>query len=256
MLPFQIAGDVAVVQCFDVEALGVAGPIAQLVGLEYALSRQRRLSHGAVAEPDERMGHRKIGIDRDRTLEERQGLCRSPLHDHFPSGAVGLQRFKRRRRRFLERRRVFLDGGERFANSRSETRRNLTECAQDIFFPCRLRLLVGEDVAGRAVLRAQAEDVLTAERSRSILRARRRWPSGRTRPAQCRESIAHPPAGSSAAAFFRMRSSEIRLRNGDCWSCTASPCRSVSSNTGSPVVLVNSASTIVSLSVSGAGRRL
>ena len=80
------------------------------------------------------------------------------------SGAVGLQRFERRRRRFRERRRVFLDGGERFSNSRSKTRRNLTECAQDLFFPCRLRLLVGEDVAGRAVLRAQAEDVLTAER--------------------------------------------------------------------------------------------
>ena len=59
---------------------------------------------------------------------------------------------------------MLLDGGERFAHSRSETGRNLAECAQDLFFPRRLRLLVGEDVAGRAVLRAQAEDVLTAER--------------------------------------------------------------------------------------------
>ena len=59
---------------------------------------------------------------------------------------------------------MLLDGGERFAHSRSETRRHLTECAQDIFFPRRLRLLVGEDVARRAVLRAQAKDVLTAER--------------------------------------------------------------------------------------------
>ena len=64
---------------------------------------------------------------------------------------------------------MFLDGGERFSDSRSETDRNLTERAQDIFFPCRLRLLVGEDVAGRAVLRAQAKDVLTSEhRDRSF----------------------------------------------------------------------------------------
>src|SRR5688500_1466226 len=42
--------------------------------------------------------------------------------------------------------------------------RNLTERAQDIFLtPC-LRLLVGEDVAGRATRRAQAKDVLPAER--------------------------------------------------------------------------------------------
>ena len=59
---------------------------------------------------------------------------------------------------------MLLDGGERFANSRSKTRRHLTECAQDLLFACRLRLLVGEDVASGAVLRAQAEDVLTAER--------------------------------------------------------------------------------------------
>ena len=58
---------------------------------------------------------------------------------------------------------MFLDGGERFSHSRSKTRRHLTECAQDLFFACRLRLLVGEDVAGGAVRRAQAENVLTAE---------------------------------------------------------------------------------------------
>src|SRR4029453_27234 len=40
----------------------------------------------------------------------------------------------------------------------------MTEGAQDIFFPCRLRLLVAEDVAGRAILRAQSDDILTTER--------------------------------------------------------------------------------------------
>ena len=52
-----------------------------------------------------------------------------------------------------------------------------------------------------------------------------------------------------------MRSSEIRLRNGDCSSCTARPCRKVPSNTGSPVVFAKSARTIVSLSVSLGGGR-
>src|SRR5262245_20160538 len=59
---------------------------------------------------------------------------------------------------------MFLDGGERFSNSRAETVGDLTQRAQDLFFACRLRLLVSEDVAGRAVLRTQAEDVLAAER--------------------------------------------------------------------------------------------
>ena len=52
-----------------------------------------------------------------------------------------------------------------------------------------------------------------------------------------------------------MRSSEMRLRNGDCSSCTARPCLSVPSNTASPVVLLKSARTIVSLSVSFGARR-
>jgi hypothetical protein len=72
LLPFQIAGDVAVVQRFDEEALDVADPIAQLVGLAYARPRQGRLAHGAVAEAESRMCHRKIRIDRNRTLVERQ----------------------------------------------------------------------------------------------------------------------------------------------------------------------------------------
>ena len=61
-----------------------------------------------------RMGQRKIGIDRDRTLKKRQGTCRAGK-DRFESGAVGLQRFERRVVA-SERHRVFLDGGERFSN--------------------------------------------------------------------------------------------------------------------------------------------
>jgi hypothetical protein len=50
--------------------------------------------------------------------------------------------------------------------------------------------------------------------------------------------------------LYWIRWSEIMLRNGDCSSCTESPCRSVPSNTGSRVAFVKSARTMVSLSVS------
>ena len=72
---------------------------------------------------------------------------------------------------------MLLDGGERFANSRSKTRRHFTQCDQDLFFARRLRLLVGEDVPRRAVLRPQTKDVLTAER-----RDRSLQDGGATRP--------------------------------------------------------------------------
>ena len=52
------------------------------------------------------------------------------------------------------------------------------------------------------------------------------------------------------ASVCATRSSESKFRNGDCSSCADSPCRSVPSKTGSPVVLVKSARTMVSLSVS------
>ena len=169
LLSFEVAGDVAVVQGFDEEALDIAGPIAQLVGLEQTRPRRGRLPYDAVTEPDLRVADRKIGIDRDGTLEERMGLYPPSGYERFPSGTVGVQRFKRRRRRFLERRRVFLDSGERFSDSRSDASRDLTESAQNIFFPRRLRLLVGENVAGCAVRRAQAENVLAAKhRDRSF----------------------------------------------------------------------------------------
>ena len=68
-----------VVKRVDEEALAVARAIAQLVGFEDALPRQHRLSHDAVAEPDLRMRHRKIRIDRDGTLEERDGRRAQPV---------------------------------------------------------------------------------------------------------------------------------------------------------------------------------
>ena len=56
------------------------------------------------------------------------------------------------------------------------------------------------------------------------------------------------PIRRSVAVTFR---SERMFRNGDCPRSTASACFSVSSNTGSPVLLAKSASTMLSFSVSG-----
>src|SRR4030095_4580479 len=65
-LSFQVPREVAAVQRVGEEALGVAAPMAQLVALEQARPRERRLSHLAVLEAELRMGQRKIGIERDR----------------------------------------------------------------------------------------------------------------------------------------------------------------------------------------------
>src|SRR4051794_9038330 len=64
---FQVPREVAIVECLDVEALGVARPMPQLVGLEQPRSRERRLSKGAVAKPKKRRGQGKGGVDRART---------------------------------------------------------------------------------------------------------------------------------------------------------------------------------------------
>ena len=73
LLPFQIAGHLTVVKRIDQEPLDVAGPIAQAVRLERALPRQRPFSDVAVMDPEPCMGDRKVRVDRDRTLEQRQG---------------------------------------------------------------------------------------------------------------------------------------------------------------------------------------
>ena len=78
-------------------------------------------------------------------------------------GGECFPRVQRCRRRFLERSGVFLDGDERFTQPFADLGGHLTQGAEDIFLARHLRLLVGEDVAGGAVLRPQGEDVLTAQ---------------------------------------------------------------------------------------------
>ena len=91
LFPFQIASEVAVVEGFDVEALDVAGAIAQLVGLEQALLAQRRLSSAAVANPM-RVRHRRTRHRSRPHVEGAAGYDRAAQVLHRV--AVGLQRVR------------------------------------------------------------------------------------------------------------------------------------------------------------------
>ena len=157
--------------------LAVAGAIAQLVRLGVLSVGERGLSHQAVHEPQRRMRHRELGIDLDRALEQRdRGGRIRPRHQTFIRRAVRLQRVERRRRRLLERRIVLLDGRERFADARPERAGDLAQRVQDLFLPRRLHLLLVEDVAGAAVLGAQAQHVLASEAGNRAFERRRRSP--------------------------------------------------------------------------------
>ena len=80
LLPFQVARDLTVVKRIDEEPLDVAGAIAQPISLQRALPRQRRLSDGAVMDPEPfAWAHRKVRVDRDGTLEQRQRRGGAPL---------------------------------------------------------------------------------------------------------------------------------------------------------------------------------
>ena len=118
---------------------------------------------------------------------------------------------------------MLFDRGQRFADSGPEFAGDLAQRIQDVFFSCGLHLLLVQHVSGAAVPGAQPQYVLAAEAVRSSLPGRRRWRFARRFPGRAPESAAHPPAGPSGRSAFWMRSSEMRLRKGDCSSCTAKP---------------------------------
>ena len=196
----------------------IAGAIAQLLG-PASCSRPRAPTRQCrcTVSPRFAIRHRELRIDLDRALEQRKRGGGSGRAVDLQCRAVRLQRFERRRRRLGERRRVLFDGRERFADPGSERLRDLTQRIQDVFFPRRLHLLLVEDVAGAAVPGAQARARIGSRGWRSSLRGPPRSPvRSQTSLREFRTSAAHPPAVPSAAASCWIRSSEIRLRNGDC----------------------------------------
>jgi hypothetical protein len=67
----EIAGHVAVVSVFDEESFPVSGALPKLVRAGRALNRQLSLAAPAIARTQAGMGQRKLGIELDRALEQR-----------------------------------------------------------------------------------------------------------------------------------------------------------------------------------------
>ena len=150
-------------------------------------------------------------------------------------------------------RRVLLDGGQRLAQPGPDLNRNPAERIQDLFLPSRLRLLLAQNVSGAAVPGAQPQDILASE---ACNRAFQNRGAAGSLADLLRDLRSEPRLGRPVHQTQCLLDllSETSLRNGDCSSCTASPWRSVSSNTGSPVLFSKSARTIVSFAVSFGAR--
>ena len=110
---------------------------------------------------------------------------------------------------------VPLDGSERFADPCPEHAGNLSQRLEDIFFPCDLHLLLVEDVAGTAVRGAQAQHVLAAHPGHRPVEDRRIAVRSHTSRAICGVSLACAGWPIKPGTAW-MRSSDTRLRNGDC----------------------------------------
>src|SRR6185295_349378 len=127
---------------------------------------------GAIQEAQLRVRNRETWINLDRAFEQRDRCRRAYCAIRR---AVRLQRVERGRAGLFERCRVLPHGRQRFADACPELRREPAEDVHHVFFPRCLELFLVEQIAGRAVLRAQAEDVLRAE-------ARNRSPDDRGAP--------------------------------------------------------------------------
>jgi hypothetical protein len=187
-----------------------------------------------------------FGVGLDGTLQERNGRREIGSRGQHPRGrAVGLQRVERWCRRLFERPIVLADRGERFADAGSESTRHLAQRIQNVFLSRGLHLFLIENVASAAVLRAQPQDILASEAGNRAIEHGTAGGSlaqafGKLRREPCIRRLAHQ-AQYSLNTLFRNETEKRRLLG-----YAASHCRSVPSNTGSPVVFVKSARTMVS----------
>ena len=155
-----------------------------------------------------------------------------------------------------ERSGVFLDGGDRFTQFLADLSGHLTQRAENIFLSCHLRLLVGDDVASGAVLRPQGQDVLTThagDRSiehRGACRSDAHSLSNLGSQPRIRRLLHHRQRFSDA--FLRDEAEERRLLKLH----RESLAQRVVEHRDRPSCWRSRARTIVSLSVSVAGRRL
>jgi hypothetical protein len=150
---FQVSRHLYLVGGRNEESLPVADAIPQLISGANVLDRGDHLSREGIGESQRRIGHRELRIELDGALQERDSGCEIvPRRQNLRSGAVGLQRFERWRRRLFERRIVLADSGQRFTDAGSELAGCAAQRVQNLFLSCRLHLLLIENVSGAAVL--------------------------------------------------------------------------------------------------------
>ena len=96
---------------------------------------------------------------------------------------------------------MLLDCGKRLPHSGPESAGDLAQGIQDVFFSGGLHLLLIEDVAGAAVLGAQAQDVLASEPGNRAIQDRGTGGSLADVARERLESASRRPVGPSDPAF-------------------------------------------------------
>ena len=108
-------------------------------------------------------GQRETRVQLDGALKQRNRRPAPLRNIHRLSRAVRLQRFERSRRRLDQGDFMFLHHRQRLADARSESAGDLAERVQNLFLLGHLDLFFIENVPVPAVLRAEAQYILTAD---------------------------------------------------------------------------------------------
>ena len=146
---------------FNIELFQARSPARATVGLLRVLCCKASFPEIEIALPKRGIGHRKIRVEADGSLEEGYGSdIVSFSHHGLSSQAVGLEGIKRRRGGFFNRRIVLLHRAERFAELTTQLccclRRVLSKLAP---YPCR-DFLLGEGFSAATVHRFETQDIL------------------------------------------------------------------------------------------------
>src|SRR5438132_3861810 len=195
------------------------------------------------------MRHGEVGVEFYGAPEEGNSCTIASLSPRDICRGIGLQGLQRRRRNLVK---GNVESPDRI--QRLTQRLPHSQHVQYFFLGCSLDLLLREYLAGIAVHRLQSNHVLSAEAGDG---ARQHGLAAVRTQISLATSGESPSPGARPISFRVSRTiwSGRRLRKGDWESCAERPCFRVSSNTGSPVMLVKSARTMESFSVSGRARR-
>jgi hypothetical protein len=133
----------------------------------------------------------------------------------LPAHAVSPQGVERTRRHFVQPARMCFYARERFTEPRSDAARNLTQPGEHVLLLRDLCLLFSEHVARLAVPRLQPDNV--SEPTPVIEPSRTAEALTRSHTSRAICGVSRASAGwPMSLSVRRTRSSETRLRNGDC----------------------------------------